>query len=655
MSAVLNEEAVCAAPTIVIVGSGPVGVRVAQQTLRRMPDCRVVLYGNEPWEPYNRVRLSSFLAGEVKWSALLSDTALPDHPRLLKRYGCEVVSIDREARCVRDAAGREQPYDQLVLALGSTPHIPELPGIGLSGVYAFRDFGHAQQLFARRIRTRRTIVLGGGLLGIEAARAMRRFNTEVTVLEHSHRLMARQLDDEAAALLQKHVEDSGIEVVLGDPVRTVLGTDRVEGVLLRSGRRIDCDTLIVATGIRPNIELARAAGLNVSRGIRADDHLRTNDPAIYAVGECVEHRNRIYGLVAPGFEQAAVAVENMTGNAVSYGGSLSATRLKVVGMPVFSMGAVGETDKLDLAQQWRYSRGECYRKVVIERGRLIGAIAVGDGGDIGRLQEAVLQNRLIRPWQRWRFSRTGALWAEDEQSGVADWPANVTVCNCMSVSCGRLREAMNDGCATVEALAASTSASTVCGSCKPLLVELLGGTAVATPVRAARPLGWGAAAAVLLCALLLIFAWPYAQSVHQSFNWDLLWRESFWKQVSGFSLLGLSAVAAVLSLRKRWWRLRLFDFALWRVAHLAIGVLALLTLLIHTGGRMGDQLNFWLSASFIGLAFAGAAGAWIVAREHALPAGRARRWRERLLWSHILLIWPMPVLLGFHVLKTYYF
>ncbi len=659
MAAVLKEHAVpvAAGPPVVIVGAGPAGVRVAQEFGRRDPLAPIVLYGAERWEPYNRVRLSAFLAGELGWEGLTGDLGLAARPSIEARLGCAVVAIDREARTVRDAAGRAQPYGQLVLATGSTPYVPDIAGIALAGVYTFRDVDDAQALVARRVRSRRTVVLGGGLLGLEAARAMRRFHTEVIVVEQADRLMPRELDQEGARRLRVHVEALGIEVILGDGVRRVTGDTRVAGVGLRSGAELACDTLVIATGIRPNIELARRAGLAVGRGIRVDDTLRTTDPCIYAVGECAEHRGVVYGLAAPGLEQAAVAAACLAGVEARYVGSTLATRLKVLELPVFSIGRARDEDRLGLGRRWTFRAldRKAYARVVTEQGRLIGAIVVGNLPQLGRLQEAVARGRRVWPWQIWRFLRSGSLWPEGELGAVATWPANVAVCNCTGVTRGQLGRALAEGCTTAAALASRTGASTVCGSCRPLLAELVGAAGPAAPARGWRVLlGAGGVALVAALAMALAIAVPYAATVQVPWQWDVVWRDGFWKQVSGFTALGLAVLGLALSLRKRVRRFTLGEFPLWRVAHALLGLTAIAVLLVHTGGRLGANLNLALMLTFLAVIGLGSAAGGVIALEHRL-GGAAARVRRAWTWAHVLAFWPVPVLLGLHVLKTYYF
>jgi nitrite reductase (NADH) large subunit len=646
-----------AAEPVVIVGTGPVGTRAAQELARLAPRVPLVVFGNEPYLPYNRVRLSSLLAGELNWSGLVAGQELPAGPHVTARLNCGIVQIDRERRAVRDAAGRAQPYWKLILATGSRPLIPDIPGIAQNHVYVFRDLRDAERLCARRMRSRRTAVIGGGLLGLEAARAMQRYHTEVCLVEHSARLMPRQLDDAGAACLLEHVRRIGIEAVLGDPVRQVLGDGAVTGLRLRSGREIACDTLIVAAGIRPNVELAAAAGLAVGRGVRVNDFLQTSDPDIYAIGECAEHDGEVWGLIAPGLEQAAVAAHNATGRGGRYRGSSVATRLKVLDLPVFSMGAVNEYSRLDLATGLvhRDPAAGTYRKIVTERGRLVGAVALGEFPEMSRVQEMIQQGRLVAPWQRWRFAREGTLWPEQDPGAVTEWPAGAVVCNCTGVTRGEIARACAAGYRSVEEIALATRASSVCGSCRPLVAELAGGAGQAQPVRGWRTLLAASSLAVKAAvALAIVLAVPYAATVQVPWQWDLLWRENYWKQVSGFTVLGLAAVVSVLSLRKRVARFTLGDFPLWRVAHAVLGALTVAALLVHTGGRLGSNLNFLLMSAFLGVVTVGGVVGGVIALEHRF-GGAAARARRSWVWAHILVAWPLPILLGFHVFKTYYF
>jgi nitrite reductase (NADH) large subunit len=397
---------------IVIVGSGPAGMRVAAGLAQGQPAVPRLVYGDEPCEPYDRARLSAFLAGELRWESLAIDPQVLADPALERRFGCSVTAIDRAGRNVVDSWGRVQPYSKLILATGARPHVPRIPGMTLAGVFTFRDFRDAQRLIARRARTRRTVVLGGGLFGLQAARAMRRSGIDVIVVEHSAALMPRHTDAVAAGILKDHVERSGVRVVLDTGVRSIYGDTRVAGLRLMNGEDLPCDTIILATGLRPRVELAIAAGLPVGTGIRVDDQLRTVDPDIHAVGECAEHNGVVYGLADPGLEQAQILTEILSGQARSYRGSSSGVNLLVCGLPMFSVGRVApdELGDGDRELAYRGAGAAQYCKIVLTRGRVSGALAIGAGFDTPRLQQAVLAGARVHAWQRWRFSLYGRLW-----------------------------------------------------------------------------------------------------------------------------------------------------------------------------------------------------------------------------------------------------
>ncbi|WP_298828042.1 FAD-dependent oxidoreductase [uncultured Piscinibacter sp.] len=658
MPDMLNRSVVGA--PVVVVGTGPVGVRFVQQLHERDPSRPIVIYGREAWQPYDRVQLSAFLRGLTDWDALTRGLDLPVAPHIEVRLHTEVLQIDRAGQCVRDSLGRWQPYDTLVLALGSSARVPDLPGVGQSGVFAFRDLSDAQALQARRARSVHTVVLGGGLLGLEAARAMQRLHTRVTVIEHAPRLMARQLDDATAGALAQRLNDMGIEVRTATAVKTITGHGRVTGVQLRDGERIDCDTVIVATGIVPQVRLALDAQLPIGRGIRVDDRMVTADPRVLAIGECAEHRGVVHGLVAPGLEQAGVAVNTLLGGSATYEGRVAPTRLKVAGMQVTAAGVVDAEQHESPLQFVRHQAPGRTLSVALSQGRLVGVAAVGELPQLARLQAAVLARQRLSLWQARRLRRTGCAWPADEGDAVAAWPADARVCQCTGVSRGALGEAIATGCSDVTALCAATKAGTVCGSCRPLLAELLSSAGAAATLPAAswwRSLAVATAAAAMLALVLVltpgIAYWDSAQS---SPAWHRLWTDPQFKQWSGYAVLALAALGLLLTWRKRGRRLsRAGGFDAWRLAHVALGALALAVLAAHTGARLGARLDLALVLAFLGLALVGALSAGVTAWQHRLPPRQLQRWRRGADWAHVLLTWPLPVLLGLHVLKAYWF
>jgi len=641
---------------VVIVGAGPVGVRAWREVRRIRPEQPVVLYGEEYHDPYNRVQLSSLLSGQRKVHELaLAADLLAREDTLTEFRRSRVEAIDRAAKAVTDAHGRCLRYRTLILATGSRPFIPSVAGMGLPGVYTFRDMADAEKLAARRVHSKHTVVLGAGLLGVEAAHGMQRHNTRVTLIDHNPHPMYRQLDSTAGGILAQQLEESGIQLLLGTSIRMLLGTGRVEGVVLRDGTEVACDTVVVATGIRPNIDLAEQAGLAFGRGITVNEHMQTSDPDIYAVGECCELAGEVFGLVAPGFEQAAIAAGNITGDSTpaSYRSTQLATSLKVAGLSVFSM---GDPEPPVSTRTLTWSEGNDYRRISLVAGHIVGINAVGDWPQLPALRDLARQRKWVSPLQLWRFRTTGDLLAEGYPADVSRWPARAVVCSCNAVSAGELRDAICAGAVTRAALAARTQAGTNCGSCKPLLQELLGDHSAPEPTKGWRPLAGLALPALVVSLLALLLSFSYPTSVQLNWDWGALWRVDAVKQWSGFTILGLSLASVLFSLRKRLSSLRqLGDFAWWRLVHVALTVLALVALAAHTGFRLGSQLNLALNLTFIALLAAGGVLGASIALEHRLSPARARQLRSAGLWSHVLLSWPLPALLTAHILKTYYF
>ncbi|GAA5215688.1 FAD-dependent oxidoreductase [Corallincola platygyrae] len=642
---------------IIVVGTGPVGIRMAQELRQRMPTQPLLLFGGEPWQPYDRIKLSSLLAGELALDQIaLERFRRQGNDQLLTQHlNCPILEIDRDKKQVKDINGDWHGYEKLVLAVGSHPHIPKIPGTDLKGVFTFRNLNDAQALMARTTRARHVVVIGGGLLGLEAARAMQWGNTRVTVVQQGETLMNRQLDPVGGETLQQSIEASGIEVLTGNGVREITGEDEVNGLTLRDGSQLDCDTVVIAAGITPNRELALAAELAVGHGIRVNDQLQTNDEDIYAVGECAEHGGVTYGLVAPGYEQAAVAAEHINSQRGQYKGSLTMTALKVVGEEVFSIGEVTQLPKRIAQQELVYQEEGCYRKLVIHRGRLVGAISVGPWSEVRRVQEHVRQKRPISLWQRWRFEKQGQIWPADDDLSIQAWPAEAVVCNCMSITKGRLVDCAAQGCDSMQKLSDATGAGTVCGSCKPLLQEVAGGNQPMPAVTWAKSLTALSLLAVALVAMMFVVAQPVSDSINDFWWLEQIWRDATWKQVSGYTILGLSVFAAILSLRKRIKKFTLLKFDHWRLLHTVLGTLIVMTLLAHTGMSLGTQLNQWLMVSFLTLLAVGGGAAIHSAISHKLSVSSSRRWQKIWLWGHILAFWPLPILLTFHVLSVYYF
>ncbi len=645
---------------VVIIGNGPVGMRSATEMLNKLPDTSLVIYGEEPQEPYNRIQLSSWLAGEIKWSSLQQPLSIPKNAKIDQRFGFKITEINSGKKYVIDNTGKKQSYSKLILATGSKPHEPDIPGVDQRGVYTFRNFKDANSLLARRARSHHTIVIGGGLLGIESARAMQKNNTKVTLIEHADRILNNQLDIDSATLLQQEILKLGITLITGDSVSEILGSGRVEGIVLRSGIKIKCDTIILSTGIKPNIELAKHAGLSFLRGIIVNDSMQTSNKDIYAIGECAEHQNKIYGLVAPGLEQASVAVANLANIKNQYSGSVAASRLKVIGTQVFSMGPMGDDAIQHYGKNYTYTdlNNGIYRKILIHRYRLVGVISIGMWDETVRLQTTIGNAAVILPWQILRFLNTGNIWSEEIGKNIATWPASAIVCQCMNVTRGSISECIsNQASCSAKDISQITGASTVCGSCKPLVQDLLGNSQPLEPAPLYQPLGIFSGISLIAAILFFISpSIPYADSVQHQWHWDQLWRNQLFKQISGFSILGIFSIGLLLSLRKRF---RRFDkwgsFDIWRMIHIALGTSVIAVLIAHTGFRMGNGLNFLLMLSFCLMLIVGSLSSGVIAFEHKIGSAVATRLRRLSIFGHILLFWPVPVLLAWHILKGYWY
>lgn len=645
----------------VVIGSGPVGIRFAKELLQRRPFAKITVFGNEPYQPYNRVQLSSLLAGDIDFDDIITD--LPDKNRYpnFSHEICAIRGIDTERRTITGLTGDEVQYDRLIIATGSRPHVPNIPGVDQTGVYTFRNLKDAEFLYSRVSSARHIVVVGGGLLGLEAAKALSRFNTKVTLVQQGPRLMNRQLDENAAHKLQDIVESLGIRVITNTGVRKIVGEGRVEEVVTRDKERIMCDTVLLCAGIKPNIEIARTAKIKVGRGILVNDELRTSVKNVFAIGECCEHRGATYGLVNPGYEQASILADLLCGGSARYIGSLQISRLKVVGAQICSMGQVSDLQDRPFQNTFIFqdTHKNVYRKLITFKGKLIGAVGFGEWDESRRVQEAYQNSRRIWPWQILWFWITGNIFTKGTNDDIRTWPKNSVICQCNNITQGELADAILQGRNTLEKLQHSTGAGTVCGSCKPLLAHLLGNdsppekektTAIVLPI------------SLLAIAIAILFMTvPGAQvsdSVQNVSLFEKIWNDKFWKQVTGFTLLGLSALGLLISLRKRIrvkFINRLGDYVYWRLLHICLGLACASTLILHTGLHLGENFNRILAIDFIGILIFGSLAGTAYSISHRLKISSGKKFKSFWTWGHILVTWPLPILLAIHILSVYYF
>jgi nitrite reductase (NADH) large subunit len=639
--------------TLVVVGNGMAGHRLCRELVRlgARSRYRIVAFGEESIPAYDRVHLTDVFSGRHDDDLLLAPMSWYGDHDIDLRLGDPVVEIDRPTRTVRSASGTEIDYGALVLATGSSPYIPPIAGAGLPNVFVYRTLCDAHAIRERTSSARTAAVIGAGLLGLEAARALQRMGLEILIVEAAAAVMPTQLDQTAGKELERQIAALGIRVETAAITKRIEADGARRRLVFADGAEVTVDMVVVAAGVRPRTDLAVRCGLACSPtgGIVVDDQLRTSDPHIRAIGECASHRDQIWGLVAPSYAMADALARNLMGRSSSYSMAAPATRLKLLGVDVATAG-----EPLERGVVLRFRSDGVYLRVRLERGRIVGALGVGAWPEFSRIQDAIARRTRVWPWQMTRFERTGAVWRHRNVLAPSLWPADAVVCNCLAVTRGHLAEACARGASTVDALAEQTGASTLCGSCRPLISEIIG---VAPP--SATP-HWGllvASAAAVLAVAVIAFSSPvpFSGSVQHSFPINVLWRDSTFRQVSGFSLLGLSLMASLLTLRKRWSRITRGSFSAWRTAHAAIGVLTLAALAVHTGLRLGDNANLALMASFGMVNIAGAVAGGATALERAWAPVLGSRCRQVVVTAHILAIWPLPLLILMHVFSVYYF
>jgi nitrite reductase (NADH) large subunit len=471
---------------LVVVGNGMAGMACVEQILKYAPSLddardapsggrgavfRITVFGDETHVNYNRIMLSSVLAGEKSLDDIvLNGLDWYRRNEIDLHVGVRIVDVDPVAKTVTGDDGSVTPYDTLLLATGSSAWMPPIKGLDKEGVLTFRTLDDTRALLSRAGPDTSAVVIGGGLLGLEAARGLQVQGCRVTVVHLMATLMERQLDSVGSRFLMARMKELGIHVLLGRSTTAISGDGCADGVEFSDGERLDADLVVVAAGIRPNVELARKAGLAVKRGIVVNDFMETSDPDIFAVGECVEHRGVCYGLVAPLFEQGRVLAATITGHrGPAYTGTVPAAKLKIVGTDVFSAGEINGDD--DEPVRYEDPALGVYKKVALRGGRLAGVILVGDTSDSHRYMEWLRTGADLADRRRHLLFPPPAA---DAGLDVAEMAESATICGCVGVTKGAIIQAIHErGVSTLSQLKESTRASTGCGSCTSLCQDLL--------------------------------------------------------------------------------------------------------------------------------------------------------------------------------------
>ncbi|MBV9453743.1 MAG: NAD(P)/FAD-dependent oxidoreductase [Rubrobacter sp.] len=463
---------------VAVAGNGIAGAAFVDELLKENPEeVSITLYGAEKVGTYNRVRLSEYMAGAVGLEELgMRPKEWYEECGIDLRLGVRVLEVNTEKQRVSGSDGKSVAYDKLVFATGSESFVPPIPGRHKEGVFVFRTVEDVERML--EATPERAVVVGGGLLGLEAAWGLVARGAKVTVVDLAGHLMSQQLDKTAGIMLRREIEKMEVGVRLGAFTEEITGGGKVRGVRLRDGEELAADTVVICAGIRPNVELAQACGINTNRGIIVDDHLQTSACNVYAVGECAEHEGVVYGLVAPALEQVRVAARCVLGDkeVASYRGSVASATLKVMGVDVTSAGNVyGEEEDSEAIVSSDPLNG-VYRKVVIRNGKVVGAVLLGDVSGAPQLTTAV---RRATPAEEVVELTLGSATKAFETLPLSD---DAQICDCNGVSKEQIVVAITKKDAnSISAVGAATKAGTGCGSCKPLIKQILE-EALDTPV-----------------------------------------------------------------------------------------------------------------------------------------------------------------------------
>lgn len=466
-------------PTLVVIGHGMVGQHFLEQmvSLALHQQYQIVVYGEERYVAYDRVHLSEYFAGKGHAELSLVLPGFMEQNGIQLRTGRQIVAIDRQQQQVREADGRVQNYDRLVLATGSSPFVPPIPGSEHASCFVYRTLDDLDSLAARAATAKRGVVIGGGLLGLEAANALKTLGLETSVVELSPRLMAVQLDEGGAAMLRRKIEALGVKVLTG---KASQGIDVQKDGTLRlnfaDGSELETDLVLFSAGIRPRDHLAASAGLTLGRrgGVVIDDCCQTSDPAVSAIGECAVWQGNLYGLVAPGYQMARVLAATLAGEAAAFSGADMSTKLKLLGVEVASMGDAHGTTPGSQSYYWTNEPHEIYKKIVVSADgkTLLGGVLVGDSSEYSLLLQMML-NGMALPDAPETLILPQSAGAPSKALGVAALPDSAQVCSCHNVTKGDICAAVRAGCSDMASLKASTKAATGCGGCAALVKQVM--------------------------------------------------------------------------------------------------------------------------------------------------------------------------------------
>lgn len=645
---------------VVIVGNGMAGCHFCKGLVNRglSKVCDITVLGAEAIPAYDRIHLSDYVDNESTEDLILQGVEWYEENGIRLVLGAYVTNVDTEQKSLVTAGGERYDYDVLVFATGSSAFCPSMEGADNEKVILYRTVEDVEKIVSTARGKTHATVIGGGLLGLEAAQAVQKLGLQASVLQLGGHLMSAQLNPAGAQVLKGKVEQAGIEVLTLANTKKVSNNKEGLQLDLADGRSLDTDFVIVAAGIRANSSVAEKAGIKcgIRGGIIVDNNLQTSADDVFAIGECALFEGQTFGLAAPGYAMADHVVCRLAGDKIKpLEKPDMSTKLKMVGVDVTTIG-----DALEEGVLYEFKSDDVYRALNLSpKGELLGALGVGEWAESTRLQTLYNKGGVIQEKEREYFVKEGVLSENSGEDSVIHWADNSLVCNCMSVTKGDIIACFKTCGKDPDAIAKETSCSEVCGSCRPLLEELCGAETLTPnkPVGVKSLMVFSIIAALGVLAILISPPAPIADSVESwYYKVDKLWRSSVVKQITGYTMMGVFLLGLLISLRKRFKWFRFGHFNNWRVFHSIFGVVSLVTLFAHTGFHFGHNLNYWLMLTFVLLNLLGGFAGVFAAIESSGITGMAlvaRKYRPVLTYAHLVLFWPLPILLVFHIASVY--
>lgn len=653
--------------TLVVVGNGNVSFWLLKKLGEKgyFARNRVIVFSEEAVPAYDRISISQIFEGADLGSISFASSDQYGAAGIELHLDDPVEAIDTKTSTVRSRSGKSVAYDQLVFATGSRSFLPPIEGVENPNVFTYRSIQDVQEIMDRARASTSACVIGGGFLGVELVECLQKLGLTVHIIEQNPGLFPRQMDQICGQKVATILESKGVHVHLMRRCQRIRRHGEQLLLEFKDQEVLLVDMIIFAVGIRPRDELARAAGLRLGPlgGIAVNSSMETSDPKIFAIGECVYLANKIYGLVSPGYQMAEVLASCLTGIRREFIDQTQAFSQSCFGIRLTSFGqhASGKAIQFESST----ASGLVYRKLLVKEGRLVGAYGVGDWPEISRIQKLVDQKASLSGKQIRSFEEQGSIGSSlTLDCPLQDWPNDAIVCNCLSLSKGYLCQRVARDNLNAEQLIAQTRASTVCGQCQPLVMQLARkeGAVSSSPFskRGFSVNGLALASALSLFGTLAFLAWPsipvpasYEQAEPRL--WVLLQNRTF-QELSGFTVMGFSLAALLFSLRKRTLLFgRKDSMKLWYILHAVLGFLGLVAMVVHSGGTVGSHLNAVLALVFsLTIALGGLAGLGMTL-SNRMSVQNGRLLRTGLAWTHILVFWIYPLLLLLHVFSSYYY